>query len=248
MSASAPAPSVARWQSGVMLTVAAAVVVHSAIVGLWLSPTSPIRESIGDDKLASYVNPYFRQDPMAMDPAMQRADEAMRVRAKVLTREGEEIATDWIDVTEVQMADMGLFASRASLSARSLATNLNVAVVPLPGEAKDVVAQDLPDAEIETRMRELQAAGATPYTTRVLFANWSMAARFATLFVGAAEDGTVEQVQIKVGLRRVPPYDERHDTKLADVDFDWVTLGWREAQAGNPQAQRGFDDYVDGRL
>ena len=52
---SAPASEVraTRWQSGIMLTVAAVVIVHSAVVGLWLSPSSPIRETVGDNTLAS---------------------------------------------------------------------------------------------------------------------------------------------------------------------------------------------------
>ncbi|MFT4299370.1 MAG: DUF5819 family protein [Aeromicrobium sp.] len=242
--ASSTEVSVTRWQSGVMLTAAVAVVLHSVIVGLWLSPSSPIRESVGENALASYINPYFRQSPTTIDPALQRADEALKVRATVLNDTGEEIVTEWIDVTGAQLGASGLASTRVARSARALATNLNVALYSMPDKVREAVGEDMADDEGQNRRQELHKAGATRYDSRVFFANWTMATQFATLYTQATADGTVLRVQVKVGLRRVPAYDDRADETLADLPYDWIELGWREARPGNQEAQQAFDDYV----
>lgn len=245
MPADASEVHVTRWQSGIMLAVATVVIVHSAVVGLWLSPASPIRESVGDNALASYVNPYFRQSPTTVDPGLQRADEALLVRARVLTPEGETVETPWVDVT-ADLEDGGLLRTRTERAARSLATNLNVAITSFPDTAVPLVEQDLVEEDRALRQVEIEAEGATPFQAQVFFANWVMATQFGTLYSAARADGTVEQVQIRVGLRRVPAYDDRGDETVDDEKFTYVTLGWRDAIAGNEEAQRAFDDYVGG--
>lgn len=245
MPADAPEVHVTRWQSGIMLTIAVVVIAHSAVVGLWLSPSSPIRETVGDNALASYVNPYFRQSPTTVDPGLQRADEALLVRASVLTPDGETVETPWADVT-ADLEDGGLLRPRIDRAARSLATNLNVAITSFPDEARPLVEQDLVEEERASRQVAIEAEGASPFQAQVFFANWAMATQFGTLYSTALTDGTVEQVQIRVGLRRVPPYDDRGDATVDEEPFVWVTLGWRDAIAGNEQAQRAFDDYVGG--
>ena len=244
---SAPASEVraTRWQSGIMLTVAAVVIVHSAVVGLWLSPSSPIRETVGDNTLASYVNPYFRQSPTTVDPGVQRADEALLVRSRVLTADGETVETPWTDVT-ADLEDGSLLRPHIDRAARSLATNLNVAITSFPEDARPLVEEDLLEEDRAVRQVEIEAEGATPFQAQVFFANWAMATQFGTLYSTARADGTVEQVQIRVGLRRVPAYDDRNDGTVRDEPYSFVTLGWRDAIAGNEEAQRAFDDYVGG--
>lgn len=245
MPAATPEVSVTRWQSGLMLTIAAAVVVHSAVVGLWLSPVSPIRDSVGSSTLTSYVNPYFRQSPSTIDPGLQRADEALLVRARVLDDAGEVVETAWVDVT-ARLESNGLLRTRMDRAARSLATNLNVAIASFPKAARPLVEQDLTEEDRAVRQVEIEAEGATPFVAQTFFANWAMATQFGTLFATAAADGTVEQIQVRVGLRRVPAYGDRIDEQLDDEDYAWTTLGWRDAIAGNEEAQRAFDDYVGG--
>ncbi|MEG9225266.1 DUF5819 family protein [Aeromicrobium sp. Sec7.5] len=245
MSVHAPEVHVTRWQSGMMLAVAAIVIVHSAVVGLWLSPSSPIRESVGSTTLASYVNPYFRQSPSTVDPGLQRADEALLVRARVLMPDGETVEGPWVDVT-ADLESGGFLRPRMDRAARSLATNLNVAISSFPDSARPLVEQDLVEEDRAVRQVEIEAEGATPFEAQVFFANWAMATQFGTLYSTALADGTVEQIQIRVGLRRVPAYDDRGDDSVREEPFTFVTLGWRDAIAGNEEAQRAFDDYVGG--
>ncbi len=235
---------VTRWQSWLMLAVAGVVVVHSTVVGLWLSPASPIRDSVGAQNLASYVNPYFRQSPSTIDPGLQRADEALAVRAEIRTADGELVVSEWVDITAAQLGAAGFLRTRMDKSARSLATNLNVALTSMPRTAATLLEDDLAPEDRSVRQIAVQAEGVTPFVAQTLFANWAMATQFGTLYATAAADGTVERVQVRVGLRHVPPYDDRADREVSDVDYDWVTLGWREAIAGNEEAQNAFDDYV----
>ncbi|WP_229053250.1 DUF5819 family protein [Aeromicrobium sp. Leaf350] len=245
MSATTAEVSVTRWQSGLMLTIALVVIVHSAVVGLWLSPVSPIRDSVGSSTLASYVNPYFRQSPATIDPGLQRADEALLVRARLLATDGTVVETEWVDVTQ-QLERGGLLRPRIDRAARSLATNLNVAIASFPASARPLVEQDLTEDDRAVRQVEIEAEGASPFLAQTFFANWAMATQFGTLFTTARTDGTVEEIQVRIGLRRVPSYDDRAGESLADEPYEWTTLGWRDAIAGNEEAQRAFDDYVGG--
>ncbi len=65
------------------------VVIHSALLMLWLAPSSPIRDLVGSRNLASYVDPYFQQDVDTVDPSVQFVDESFQIRALVERRVGE---------------------------------------------------------------------------------------------------------------------------------------------------------------
>jgi len=234
---------VSGWRRWLMLAVALVVVVHSAVVALWLSPSGPLRESVVSTTLASYVNPYFRQSPESVDPGVQRADEALLVRARVLSESGEVVETPWVDLTD-ELGHVGLVQTRMHRAARALATNLNVVVASLPDEALPLLEVDLEDDGWAERQAALQTEGVTSTTSLNLLTNWTMATQFGTLYSAAVSEGIVEEVQVRVGLRRVPAFDDRRTVEIEDEDFAWTTFGWRAAIAGNEEAQRAFDDYV----
>lgn len=241
----APSTHARGWQRLLMLTVAGIVVIHSAVVGLWLSPDNPIRESVGPGFLASYVNPYFQQSPRAMDPGVQYADEALQVRVRILDEAGEPVESEWVDLTADAIDRKGWVPTRMDLAARTIAVNLNAAIQDLPGDLRPQIQEEVPDDELRNLEVALQDGGATPAETARYFASSFMAVQFGTLYASALWDGTVEQVQVRVGLRRVPDHAERDDVRLADEDFEWFDLGWRDAIRANEAAQQAFDQYVE---
>lgn len=232
------------WQRWLMLTVGVGVIVHSVVVALWLSPENPVRSEVGDSALASYVNPYFQQSTRAIDPGAQYADETFELRARVRGGDGELLETSWVNVTRLELESSGVVAPRIHRAARALATNLNAAVIELPKDLRPLVSDDYVDADLVQLEGKLRQGGATSDETRRYFASHYMATQYATLYASASFVGIVEQVQVRIGFRRVPPYSERDRRRLDDVPFKRTTLGWREAIAGNEAAQQDFDRYV----
>lgn len=241
----APPTHVRGWQRLLMFAVASAVVVHSAVVGLWLSPDNPIRDSVGAGFLTSYVNPYFQQSPRAMDPGAQYADESLQVRVRIRAASGELEESEWVDLTAEALDRSGPVPTRMDRAARMIAVNLNAALSDLAGDLRSQVQEDVPDDELRNLEVALQDAGATPVQTARYFASSFMAVQFGTLYATGLYDGTVEQVQVRVGLRRVPDHALRDDVRITDQDFEWFDLGWRDAIRANESAQQAFDRYVE---
>jgi hypothetical protein len=235
-----------RWVVEVLLVV---VLVHSVALALWVAPSSPLRDAVGDGRLASYVDPYFQQGRDVVGIGQQQVDESFSVRAFVAPDAGGKgAATAWVDLTRADdRADRrDLTPERARLAARRLATNLNLAMFNLTEAQRRLVrgltADDLPSSVTPT----LVGAGGRPDAVRFFQAYDQMATQFASLFAEArwGDEGRVVQVQFRVGRRTVPPYADRATTSLADVPFRDFSFGWRRAFRGSLEARETFDSYV----
>ena len=88
-----------RGRRAVMAGIAVLALVHSALVMVWVMPTNPIRDAIGADRLAGYINNGivpFEQSWSVFAPTPRRAGENVQVRAY----NGETgTTTDWFDIT-----------------------------------------------------------------------------------------------------------------------------------------------------
>jgi hypothetical protein len=233
-----------RWVVEVLLVV---VVVHSAVLALWLAPASPIREAAGDGRLASYVDPYFQQGRDVVGIGSQQVDESFSIRAFVQPDGGGKgRATEWVDVTRLdnRANHHDLTAGRVHLIARRLATNLNDAMFSLSEPQRKVVreltADDLPSAVKVA----LEKAGGDAGAVRFFQAYDQMATQFTSLYAQSRWDGRVVQVQFRVGRRTVPPHAQRRSASLDDVDFETFSFGWRQTFRGSADARAAFDAYV----
>lgn len=246
--AGAPTPAVAgsgvvappgRWQRRLMWGLAAIVVVHSALVALWLAPPGPVRDAVGSTRLAAYVDPYFVQSGTTMDPGRQVVDEALLVRARV---DGE--VTEWLDLTEIDRADLAndVAPARVRLASRRLATGLNAAYFKLSPQVRPVAEEDRTEAGGLSLSAALRQAGASSRATRAMVAQDTMATRYASL-VALAYWGEADQVQVRIGRREVPD-GPRTAGAIDDVPFTWVDLGWRRLAPASGSARSAFDDYA----
>jgi hypothetical protein len=235
-----------RWIVELLLVVVAA---HTVALALWLAPSGPLRDAVGDQRLASYVDPYFQQDRDAVGIGTQKVDESFGVRAFVAPDGGGKGAeTEWVDLTELDnRANRGdASPARTRLIARRLATNLNLAMFNLTEPQRKIVrtltADDLPS----TVGLRLERAGDRPDAVRFFQAYDQMATQFASLYAEArwGDRGRVVQVQFRVGRRTVPPYAERATSSLDDVVFRDFSFGWRRAFRGPVEARETFDSYV----
>ncbi|MCL8252640.1 DUF5819 family protein [Aeromicrobium fastidiosum] len=235
-----------RWIVELLLVV---ILVHSVALALWLAPSSPIRDAVGEGRLASYVDPYFQQGRDVVGIGTQQVDESFSVRAYVAPDAGGKgAATEWVDVTrdDNRANRHELAPERAHLIARRLATNLNLAMFNLSEAQRRVVrgltADDLPSTVRPT----LEGAGGRPEAVRFFQAYDQMATQFASLYAEArwGEGGRIVQVQFRVGRRTVPSYADRATTSLDDVAFRDFSFGWRRAFRGSLDARDTFDSYV----
>ncbi len=236
------------WQRRLVTVLALLVALHSALLMLWLAPSSPIRDLVGSRNLASYVDPYFQQDVDTVDPSVQFVDEAFQIRALVKKGSAKAKVTEWIDLTDQDISDVRFSPSpaRVHLIPRRLATNLNRSMFALEPEQRQIVrgwkATDL----TSTRAAKLNKAGKNAAVVQNFMAYDQMATQFASLYATAKWKGKVLQVQFKVGRRSVPEFSKRHDVKIKDVDYLWFSFGWRPHFRGPLEAQTPYDSYVKG--
>lgn len=225
-------------------------VVHSVILALWLAPANPVRDAAGEQRLASYVHPYFQQGRDLVGIGAQRVDESFSVRAFVVANgEVKGEPTEWIDLTALdnRAVQHDLSPGRTSLMARRLATNLNLAMFNLTEKQRKIVrrmtADDLPSAVAIT----LQEAGGNDEAIRLFQAYDQMATQFTSLYAQSRWSGRVVQVQFRVGRRTVPPRSTDGEKSLSDVDFRTFSFGWRRTFRGPAEARAAFDSAVKTR-
>lgn len=233
------------WQRWLMSALGVLVIVHSALVVLWLAPSSPLRDAVGGQFLRSYVDPYFTQSESAMDPGRQRVDEMLQVRAR-LDQGGEELAeTDWIDLTatDQRLLRRDPSPARVQLASRRLATNLNAAYYGLSLDVRGLVGVDHSGASRAALVSALREAGASRRASTTMAAYDLMATTYASLYARAVWGADVVQVQLRVGRREVPMRVGSADP-LDEVPYAVFDLGWRDVIAGTPGARAAFDDYV----
>lgn len=232
-----------RWVVELLLVV---VVVHSVILTLWLAPSSPLRDAAGDQRLNTYVDPYFQQGRDVIGVGTQQVDESFSIRAVTTPADGgEPTTTPWLDLTAIdRRADRhDLTTDRARLIARRLATNLNLAMFSLTEEQRRYVRGLTVDDLPSTVTAGLEALSDNPEQIRFFQAYDQMATQFTSLYAQARWDD-VTQVEFMVGRRTVPPYADRRTSSIDDVPFRQFTFGLRQLFRGSLDARETFDSYV----
>ena len=219
-----------------MWGIAVVAVVHSILVMVWVMPTNPIRDAIGPDRVARYINNGivpFEQSWSVFAPTPRRGGENVQVRAY----DGETgTTTDRYDITADEDERIRHLPnpSRIHTVTRRLSGGANEHLADLSTAQIDVISSDTP-----TR-REMVRRLPDDYVELE-----EMLTRFGTMYAIARWGDGVTMVQIKVGHRRVPDFAKRHRVDYLDVPFTYRTLGWRTALRGDAGAQAAFDDYVE---
>lgn len=244
------ADQLSQWQRICVAVIGLVLVAHSVLVVLWLAPAGPVREVVGEDRLATYVDPYFRQGADMMGIGSNRVDESLEVRAALRPEGGGEVSiTAWIDITEREsdLTRGDIDPARSHQSARRLASNLNFALFALTQEQRDLVAAttaDVPGARLQD---ELQAGPTSSREVQNFIAQDQMATQFASLWLGAENpDSELLQVQYRIGRRVVPDFSDRGGVPVADLPFDYFNVGWRAYVRADPEARSAFTDQARG--
>ena len=122
-----PRPS----RRAVVLGLAAVVMLHSLLVMIWVMPVNPFRDAIGQQRLASYINPYFEQSWSVFAPTPRRGGENVKIRAFIGDPESKNgVVTEWFDITTDEDARVKYLVnpSRFHSATRRLGGNLNASL------------------------------------------------------------------------------------------------------------------------
>ncbi|MRK03299.1 hypothetical protein GEV27_17440 [Aeromicrobium sp. S22] len=236
------------WQRALVVVLALVAVVHAAVLALWVSPSGPVRDAVGDRALAAWVNPYFAQQWSALVPNAQFADESFMVRAQVRDGAGGAITmSDWMDVTAVETDALrhDIDPARVHVAARRIATNLNAAMFGLNPRQRELVAASYTKEPIERLGDRLYSAGTDRQAAVRSYVTYdTMATRFASMYARARLDGTILKVQYRVGRRTVPAGADRPADTLQDRDFRWFAFGFRRGFTASYEAQTAFERHA----
>jgi hypothetical protein len=235
----------------VVFVIAVVLAVHSFLVMLWVMPVNPIRDAVGQERLAAYINPYFEQSWSVFAPVPRRGGESIKVRAYI-GEPGSKTGklTDWYDITadEDQRIKYLDNPSRFHSATRRLGGNINSVVAEYNATQQRIVAANFvetPRSEMAKLLVKANTQGATgAYNNEKYVENDEMVTRFGTMYATARWGKGVTMVQFLIGHRTVPNYTKRKDINFLDVPFTYYKIGWRKAMPGNADAQSAFDDYV----
>lgn len=240
-------PSASRRAA--ILLVAALLAVHSFLVLMWVMPSNPVRDAVGNDRVSSYINNdylSFEQSWSIFAPVPRRAGENIKVRAKM--GEGGEM-TPWYDITrDEDRRIMHLVnPSRIHTATRRLGGDIIETTSEFSSAQRTVVATALPESRdgLKRRLVAANTKGPAGLTNIDRYLRTEeMLVRFSTMYASARWGEGVTAVELRIGRRSVPRYNVRHDVRYADVPFTYTNLGWRKAIAGDAAAQEAFDAYV----
>lgn len=246
----APIPSVSRRT--IVFAIVALAAVHSILIMLWVMPSNPFRDAVGEQRLASYINPYFEQSWSVFAPVPRRGGENVVMRAYI-GKPGAKGAkvTDWYDITADEDARIKYLVnpSRFHSATRRLGGNINAAVAKFNLVQKRGIAANFVTTPRSTLDKGLLGVNQQGLAGKANIAQYirndEMLTRFGTMYATARWGKGVYMVQFRVGHRTVPNYSVRNKVDFLDLPFSYNLIGWRKALPGNKDAQAAFDGYVE---
>lgn len=242
-------PRVSRRSAILVLVVLAAF--HSLLVMLWVMPENPFRDAVGNQRLASYINPYFEQSWSVFAPTPRRGGENVIIRGyigKPFSHTGK--VTPWYDVTADEDARIKYLAnpSRFHSATRRLGGNINSSMAQFNATQQQLVAANFvktPRSRLGELLNQTNKVGAAGQVNTIGYLNNDeMLTRFGTMYARARWGKGVTMVEFRVGHRSVPNFSVRNEVDFRDVPFSYYLIGWRIAMPGNADAQNAFDGYV----
>jgi hypothetical protein len=235
--------------------IALVAVAHSFLIMVWDMPANPIRDAVGQQRLANYItNDYFpfEQSWSVFAPTPRRGGENVVVRAFIGDpKTGEGKLTNWFDVTSNEDARIKYLVnpSRIHSATRRVGGNINAAMPKFSVQQQLLTRQNYVETSpgvLYQRLAKLNTTGAAGRENLIGYArNDNMLTRFLTMYATARWGKGITMIQFKIGHRSVPNYSRRHDENFLDVPFTYYTFGFRRAvPAPNHDAQAAFDRYA----
>jgi len=214
---------------------------HLGATLLWSSAANPVRAAVGEETLRGYMLPFFQQSWSVFAPDPVSSDISLDVRA---VPTGESAATEWFTITDRDIANgvtHHLVPSRTYLTNFSLARGYFRAYQALGDEAGPAVGQTLTDGDWRQELVDDLAATSSAGDGAVRsYVDYEDALNRIASAVATAQWGEVDDVQVRVRITPVTPFEQRADP-APNPEFRFVTGGWRSPLPDSTLDQGAID-------
>ena len=242
-------PSAGR--KGIVWGLVLVAAIHSFLIMLWVMPVNPIRDAVGQERLARYINNdifAFEQSWSVFAPTPRRGGENVVVRA-LIGEPGKGKLTNWYDITADEDARIKYLVnpSRIHSATRRLGGNINSSMPKLTEQQRLMTRGNYTETDpkvLYNRMAKLTPTPAGKANVYGYSSNDEMLRRYLTMYATARWGEGVSMIQYRVGHRSVPNYTKRKDVNFLDVPFTYYTFGFRKPIPASGDAQAAFDRYV----
>lgn len=230
------------------IPVVAAVVIHTLLIALWVAPMTPMQEELGNERLRSYVMPWFEQNWSIFAPNPRRTAVTFEVRALTEDSDGERQTTEWIDLVEVEdtIVAGNPLGTRTSKITRRIADRMHSARSNMNDAQHQWLEANYVETSVETlRSRLLNVEGGTGihHVDRYMEADRAATA-IASAVAERTVDGPVIHVQYRTSTRPAPAWQDRHERELDDQHHTYRDYGWRAPAHLTEQELELFDHYL----
>lgn len=225
----------------------AVVLLHTGIIALWVGPSTPLRQAVGDDRLRSYVMPVFDQNWRIFAPTPRRAAVTFEIRASIADGPDETV-TDWIDVVEREdeLIRGDVAPSRMALAGRRIANVLTSVGARMNSEQRQQVEANYlttPIEELRSRLENVEGGAGSSDIGRYLLYD-QIATALATSYAATVWDGEIRYVQYRASIRYVPPFEARAEKSIDDAEPTIYEYGWRSTTMPSDDVVRMFTAYT----
>lgn len=254
--APAPRPSSGAAPGRFAPTIATAVAV--AVIGayVFVSATFTIPDAPARAAVSEGFAPYFSQRWDVFAPKILRVNSALQVQVQWRDDDDDLVASEWVDVTDLEFAAVRGIPSPSRISKNSvnaLGTYLeryDELSVDQQDRVQDTFIQRaddggfeaIPDADL---LDELDGLGDDPDAVVSLVRYDYMLTRFLTVFGEAYYGRDIERVRWQAQFDRPNDFLHRFDDERQS-DLSTLTFGWRQAEQPDDIAVVDvFDDVQD---
>lgn len=231
------------------ILVIAAVLIHTVLIALWVAPMTPAREQFGNDRLRSYVMPWFEQNWSIFAPNPRRTAVTFEVRFIYEDTDGQSHTTEWLDLVEVEddIVARNPLGSRTSKITRRLADRMHSARSHMNDEQRNWLEAnyfETPIDQLRSRLLAVDGGTGSHHVDRYLQADYA-ATSIATAVAERFQPEIVNRVQYRTSTRQAPTWENRHDQDLDDQRRSYRNYGWRAPIDLTQQQLDAFDTYLD---
>lgn len=225
-------PRIARFITWPLVAV---VLIHTLIIGLWVAPSTPLRDWAGQDRVREYVQPWFTQNWSIFAPTPRRAAVTFEVRSRIEGGGNSELeVTEWVDLIDNEDAIVAgnLFPARTAKITRRVTDRIHNAYSSMNTEQREWLqanyTDDIPVERLRERLTSVDGGANRRIVDNYMDAD-DAATRIASGFaeVEWGELGDVVDIQYRTSTRPAPAWDDEEqtidDTTRSERDYGWRT-------------------------
>lgn len=229
----------------------ALILIHTLFIGMWVAPSTPLRDIVTVDRVREYVQPWFQQNWSIFAPNPRRTAVTFEVRASVLHAEtGEKEFTGWADLIDNEDAIVSgnLFPARTAQISRRTADRLHSALNDMNTEQRNLLKAnylETPVSELRGHLHDVAGGAGNSGISRYMAAD-AAATRIAT---GAAksfwsDEGEIVYVQYRTSTRPAPSWNSDAEYTIDDTARTEREYGWRAAAELSGEQVSYFEPYL----